>query len=117
MNGSGCASVETHRMNLTLGTGWAHAAGDKAHAAIPLAINSRRLITRTSVATNPKLRRSPPASHAPPLLPAWSLRAPGAAPEAPQEGAPALTFSEHLYGEQGEAMFRRACAMGLESLC
>lgn len=31
-------------------------------------------------------------------------------------GAPTLLFSEHMDGEHGDAMFRHACAMGLEGI-
>jgi ATP-dependent DNA ligase len=30
--------------------------------------------------------------------------------------APLLRFSEHMSGGEGEAMFRHACAMGLEGI-
>jgi bifunctional non-homologous end joining protein LigD len=33
-----------------------------------------------------------------------------------KKAGPALRFSEHLSAEQGEAMFRHACAMGLEGI-
>ena len=33
-----------------------------------------------------------------------------------KKAGPVLRFSEHLSGEQGEAMFRHACAMGLEGI-
>ena len=33
-----------------------------------------------------------------------------------KKAGPVLRFSEHLSAEQGEAMFRHACAMGLESI-
>jgi bifunctional non-homologous end joining protein LigD len=33
-----------------------------------------------------------------------------------KKAGPALRFSEHLEGGQGEAMFRHACAMGLEGI-
>ena len=33
-----------------------------------------------------------------------------------RKGGPVLRFSEHLDAAQGEAMFRQACAMGLEGI-
>jgi bifunctional non-homologous end joining protein LigD len=33
-----------------------------------------------------------------------------------KKAGPALRFSEHLDGEHGEAMFRHACALGLEGI-
>jgi len=33
-----------------------------------------------------------------------------------KKAGPALRFSEHLEGADGEAMFRHACAMGLEGI-
>jgi bifunctional non-homologous end joining protein LigD len=33
-----------------------------------------------------------------------------------KEIGPVLRFSQHLSAEQGEAMFRHACAMGLEGI-
>src|SRR4051812_46473104 len=33
-----------------------------------------------------------------------------------QKAGPALRFSEHMAGADGEAMFRHACAMGLEGI-
>ena len=33
-----------------------------------------------------------------------------------KKAGPVLRFSEHLSAEQGEAMFRHACAMGLEGI-
>jgi bifunctional non-homologous end joining protein LigD len=33
-----------------------------------------------------------------------------------KKAGPALRFSEHLEGAAGEAMFRHACAMGLEGI-
>jgi ATP-dependent DNA ligase len=33
-----------------------------------------------------------------------------------ERAPPALIFSEHLVGEQGETMFREACRMGLEGI-
>jgi bifunctional non-homologous end joining protein LigD len=36
--------------------------------------------------------------------------------EALKKAGPVLRFSEHLSSKQGEAMFRHACAMGLEGI-
>ena len=33
-----------------------------------------------------------------------------------KKAGPVLRYSEHLSAEQGEAMFRHACAMGLEGI-
>ena len=33
-----------------------------------------------------------------------------------RKAAPALLYSEHMVGQDGEAMFRHACAMGLEGI-
>jgi bifunctional non-homologous end joining protein LigD len=33
-----------------------------------------------------------------------------------RKGAPVLIFSEHMDGADGEAMFRHACALGLEGI-
>src|SRR5687767_11857896 len=33
-----------------------------------------------------------------------------------KKAGPVLRFSEHLSAEQGDAMFRHACAMGLEGI-
>jgi len=33
-----------------------------------------------------------------------------------KKAGPALRFSEHMAGAAGEAMFRHACAMGLEGI-
>ena len=33
-----------------------------------------------------------------------------------KKAGPALRFSEHMAGGAGEAMFRHACAMGLEGI-
>jgi bifunctional non-homologous end joining protein LigD len=33
-----------------------------------------------------------------------------------KKAGPVLRFSEHLSAEQGEALFRHACAMGLEGI-
>ena len=33
-----------------------------------------------------------------------------------KKAGPALRFSEHMAGADGEAMFRHACAMGLEGI-
>ena len=33
-----------------------------------------------------------------------------------KKAGPALRFSEHLEGDDGEAMFRHACAFGLEGI-
>jgi bifunctional non-homologous end joining protein LigD len=33
-----------------------------------------------------------------------------------RKAPPALLFSEHMDGQDGEAMFRHACAMGLEGI-
>ena len=33
-----------------------------------------------------------------------------------RKAQPALLYSEHMDGEHGEAMFRHACAMGLEGI-
>jgi bifunctional non-homologous end joining protein LigD len=33
-----------------------------------------------------------------------------------KKAGPVLRFSEHLSAEQGEAMFRHACGMGLEGI-
>jgi bifunctional non-homologous end joining protein LigD len=33
-----------------------------------------------------------------------------------KRAAPVLVYSEHLEGDDGEAMFRHACAMGLEGI-
>ena len=33
-----------------------------------------------------------------------------------RKGAPVLIFSEHMDGADGAAMFRHACAMGLEGI-
>ena len=33
-----------------------------------------------------------------------------------KDPGPALRFSEHMAGDDGEAMFRHACAMGLEGI-
>ena len=34
-----------------------------------------------------------------------------------KSAGPALLFSEHMQGADGEAMFRHACGMGLEGSC
>jgi ATP-dependent DNA ligase len=33
-----------------------------------------------------------------------------------RKAGPALIFSEHMDGEDGESMFRHACALGLEGI-
>ena len=32
------------------------------------------------------------------------------------KGAPAILYSDHMEGEEGEAMFRHACRLGLEGI-